>query len=224
MNRILLFIIASLYVCTTFAESTIAIDCNLEGAIVHIDGVYKGECPLEAVVRAGDHDISIANKTDNQISYRFKKHIKIGDKVTQRVFAKLVAEYAERDWRRIEKHGSIDEIKGFLKKYPQSKFENLVIAKIARLEKGKKLYFDGTKNVPNCATCHGDDAIGNVGLGVKPIAGKKVDYIKDQLNDYAKWKRNDRGMFVMGTIAGELTITQRNNLAIYINSLPVKSK
>ncbi len=71
----------------------------------------------------------------------------------------------------------------------------------ANLENGKNIYFNGKGDVPACASCHGQEGLGDDAMGTPRLAGQSFTYIRKQLHDYASDKRMDTTMFVMNANA-----------------------
>jgi len=96
--------------------------------------------------------------------------------------------------------------------------EGAVTANVAN---GKKIYENGKgDNVPACATCHGDNAMGMDAMGSPRLANIGYVYIVKQLTDFAEDKRKDLTMDQMNGIAKGLTEQDRRDLAAYENSFP----
>ncbi len=87
--------ISFMEVNTAFAISGFKIRCNIDGAEVHIDNKFKGECPLTAKIRAGKHKIIIRKELDDGSFYYYEKIAKIGEDVTQEINAELKRVYTE---------------------------------------------------------------------------------------------------------------------------------
>lgn len=97
----------------------------------------------------------------------------------------------------------------------------------ASVANGKKIYENGkevanneAKSVAACATCHGENAMGNDDMGSPKLANVGYTYIVKQLTDYAEGKRIDKTMGVMNDIAKGLTEQDRRDLAAFENSQP----
>ncbi len=67
----------------------IACDGANVGAEIHINGDFKGECPLDAEVAAGQVEITAVKKVDAQRERRFSTRFGIGDGVVKRVEVQL---------------------------------------------------------------------------------------------------------------------------------------
>ncbi|ADE12882.1 cytochrome c class I [Sideroxydans lithotrophicus ES-1] len=91
---------------------------------------------------------------------------------------------------------------------------------------GKNIYengkpgVNGQPDVPACAVCHGDKAMGNDGMGAPRLANIGYVYIVKQLTNFAEDKRMDVTMMQMNGIAKSLTEQDRRDLAAYENSFP----
>ncbi|MGA8864507.1 MAG: c-type cytochrome [Gallionella sp.] len=87
---------------------------------------------------------------------------------------------------------------------------------------GKKIFENGKgDNVPACATCHGDKAMGNDAMGSPRLANIGYVYIVKQLHNFAEDKRTDLTMQQMNGIAKGLTDQDMRDLASYEDSFPL---
>ena len=87
---------------------------------------------------------------------------------------------------------------------------------------GKNIFENGKgDNVPACATCHGDKAMGNDSMGSPRLANIGYVYIVKQLNNFAEDKRKDLTMFQMNDIAKALTPQDMRDLASYEDTFPL---
>lgn len=87
------------------------------------------------------------------------------------------------------------------------------------VENGKNIYMNGKGDVPACSSCHGQEALGDDALGTPRLAGQGRTFLVKQLEDYATDKRMDTTMFVMNTNAKGLSVQDRKDVAVYVNSL-----
>jgi cytochrome c553 len=86
---------------------------------------------------------------------------------------------------------------------------------------GKNIYENGKgDNVPACATCHGDLAMGNDAMGSPRLANIGYVYIVKQLTNFSKDQRQDLTMMQMNDISKGLTEQDMRDLAAYENSFP----
>jgi cytochrome c553 len=91
----------------------------------------------------------------------------------------------------------------------------------ANVTNGKNIYENGKgDNVPACATCHGDKAMGMDAMGAPRLANIGYVYIVKQLTNFAEDKRKDLTMDQMNGIAKGLTEQDRRDLAAYEDSFP----
>ena len=91
----------------------------------------------------------------------------------------------------------------------------------ANVTNGKNIYENGKgDNVPACATCHGDKAMGMDAMGTPRLANVGYVYIVKQLTNFAEDKRQDLTMQQMNGIAKGLTAQDIRDLAAYENSFP----
>jgi cytochrome c553 len=89
---------------------------------------------------------------------------------------------------------------------------------------GKKIFENGKgDNVPACATCHGDKAMGNDDMGTPRLANIGYVYIVKQLHNFAEDKRKDLTMDQMNGIAKGLTDQDMRDLASYEDSFPLNN-
>lgn len=74
-------------------SSTLRIACKGKdvGAEVTIDGQFKGECPLEAQVRAGTVKLRLVKKVDSLRERVFEQEIRLGDDVVKQIDVALSA-------------------------------------------------------------------------------------------------------------------------------------
>jgi cytochrome c553 len=93
----------------------------------------------------------------------------------------------------------------------------------ANITNGKKIYENGKgDNVPACATCHGENAMGMDAMGSPRLANVGYTYIVKQLTNFAEDKRQDLTMQQMNGIAKGLTEQDRRDLAAYEDSISAK--
>jgi cytochrome c553 len=87
---------------------------------------------------------------------------------------------------------------------------------------GKKIFENGKgDNVPACATCHGDKAMGNDDMGTPRLANIGFVYIVKQLHNFKDDQRKDMTMFQMNDIAKGLTDQDMRDLASYEDTFPL---
>ncbi len=79
----------------------------------------------------------------------------------------------------------------------------------------------GTDAVPACATCHGEQGLGDADFGAPMIAGLDAGYIGRVLTAYADGTRVG---YTMNGIAAELTSNQIGALAAHYAALPPRGK
>ena len=84
---------------------------------------------------------------------------------------------------------------------------------------GKNIFFNGKGDVPACSSCHGQDGMGDDGMGTPRLAGQFYVFLRKQLEDFATDKRTDTTMFVMNANAKGLTSKDREDVATYLESL-----
>ncbi len=84
---------------------------------------------------------------------------------------------------------------------------------------GRRLYFNGRRAIPACATCHGTDA--PVLAGAPRLLGQHGAYLAKQLQDFRRGaRRNDAGG-VMHRIAKALAEPEVRALAAFLSAQPV---
>lgn len=88
----------------------------------------------------------------------------------------------------------------------------------ARAAAGKTLFHEGLpgKNVPACATCHGEIAQGNETF--PRLAGQHADYVIKQLVVFQRTDQRPDGA-IMKVFAHELSADDIRNVATYVQSL-----
>jgi cytochrome c553 len=91
------------------------------------------------------------------------------------------------------------------------------------VDKGKKIFAEGvpSADVPPCASCHGDDAMGN---GAFPrLAGQLSDYVSSKLTNWDKERgqdpKNPDNSAIMEPIAHGLNEAQIKAVAAYVSYL-----
>jgi cytochrome c553 len=77
----------------------------------------------------------------------------------------------------------------------------------------------GLPNVPRCTVCHGEDGAGLTGIGPR-LAGASKDYLVGQLTNFRSGTRKNP---IMGSIAGDLTPAQVDDLADYYSTVSTPS-
>jgi cytochrome c553 len=91
----------------------------------------------------------------------------------------------------------------------------------ARVAAGKAIYTAGLpgKNVPACFACHG--ATGQGTDAFPRLAGQHADYVVKQLGVFQRTNDRPEGS-IMKTVAHELSPDDIENLAAYVQSMPVR--
>lgn len=90
---------------------------------------------------------------------------------------------------------------------------------------GKTIFTQGKGDVPACASCHGENALGNDAMGAPRLANIGYVYIVKQLTDLAADKRTPSGMgAVMNGFAKALSEQDRRDVASYVDTLPRKNE
>lgn len=121
-----------------------------------------------------------------------------------------------------------------------------------QIESGEKLVTSGRMNLPACTSCHGANGEGDTSAAIPRLAGLNAQYIKKQLEDFARdpvktrvniepiardytktprtysdltvFTPGTRRHKVMNEIAQELTATEAEDIALYYSSLSFKAE
>ncbi len=90
----------------------------------------------------------------------------------------------------------------------------------SRLSAGEAIFTGGipAKSIPACATCHGPKGQGNEQF--PRLAGQHADYVVKQLNVFQRTDERPEGA-VMKVVAHELSPTDIENVAAYVQSIPL---
>ena len=80
----------------------VACDGDDVGAEVSIDGVFKGECPVDMTVRAGTLKLRMVKKLGTTHERVFEQEIRMGDGTVKKIEARLGSEILTAEGRRIE--------------------------------------------------------------------------------------------------------------------------
>ena len=83
---------------------------------------------------------------------------------------------------------------------------------------GAAIALHGVGTVPACATCHGAQGQGNPLIGAPHLAGEGIDYLAEQLANFAAGRRINP---IMQPIAAGLTPDQREAVTAFFAALPV---
>lgn len=83
-----------------------------------------------------------------------------------------------------------------------------------------KLITEGTDTVPACASCHGENGLGNADIGSPMIAGMNAEYLAATLHAFADGSRVGD---TMNGIAAALTAEQITALSAFYAGLPAKA-
>lgn len=90
---------------------------------------------------------------------------------------------------------------------------------------GKTIFTQGKGDVPACASCHGENALGVDAMGSPRLANIGYVYIVKQLTDLAADKRTPSGLgAVMNGFAKALSEQDRRDVAAYLDTLPRKNE
>lgn len=84
---------------------------------------------------------------------------------------------------------------------------------LAWVERGRKLFYQGDKNVPACAVCHADK-----NSPAPWLHGQHRAYIEKQLLDFRDGNRRDFVFGKMPSIAANLTSFDREAIALFVES------
>ena len=87
------------------------------------------------------------------------------------------------------------------------------------IEAGKKIFEDGVPeaNVPACAACHGPEAKG--GGEIPRLAGQLYPFTVKELANWSKERTGSEASTIMRTVAGNMTKSQIEAVAAYVNHL-----
>ncbi|MBI3901357.1 MAG: c-type cytochrome [Nitrosomonadales bacterium] len=84
---------------------------------------------------------------------------------------------------------------------------------------GQKIFNEGKGDASACMGCHGEQGLGNDGMGAPRLANIGTAYIIKQLNDLANDRRVPAGMgAVMPGFAKALTEQDRHDVAVFLNT------
>lgn len=88
----------------------------------------------------------------------------------------------------------------------------------ARVAAGKTIFHEGVpgKNIPACATCHGQSGQGNDTF--PRLAGQHADYVAKQLEVFQRTNQRPEGA-IMTTVAHELSKDEILNAAAYVQQM-----
>lgn len=84
---------------------------------------------------------------------------------------------------------------------------------------GQKIYEEGIPgaNIPACAACHGPEGKG--GGQIPSLAGQLYPYVQKTLANWSEERSHTDATAIMKTIAGNMTKTQIEAIAAYVNHL-----
>jgi thiosulfate dehydrogenase len=94
-------------------------------------------------------------------------------------------------------------------------------ATAADADAGARIAAEGTEMVPSCASCHGEDGLGDADMAAPMIAGLEAGYILHALKGYADGTRNGP---TMSAIAPDLTADEMADVAAHYAAAPVSAK
>lgn len=90
---------------------------------------------------------------------------------------------------------------------------------------GQKIFTEGKGDAAACQGCHGENGLGNDGMGAPRLQNIGTYYIIKQLNDMANDKRVPDGAgAVMPGFAKALSEDDRHDVAVYLNTLDYTSE
>ncbi len=86
---------------------------------------------------------------------------------------------------------------------------------------GWRLYLDGDpeRGLAACGKCHGPDGRGG-GLAAPRLAGQTAEYVAGELHAWRESRRRNDPQDQMGAIARQLTPSEIESLASYVEALP----
>lgn len=97
----------------------------------------------------------------------------------------------------------------------------------ANVTNGKNIFNNGKADagVAPCASCHGENALGNDGMGTPRLANLGYAYVVKQLTDFAGDKRTGAGVgVVMNGFAKSLSDQEKRDVSAYVNTLAKASE
>lgn len=115
-----------------------------------------------------------------------------------------------------------EQINGLAAYYSSQRLKPLPIESApARVAAGKAIFHEGVpgKNIPACATCHGQSGEGKDSF--PRLAGQHADYVAKQLNIFQRTNQRPEGA-VMTTIAHELSPDEILNTAAYVQQVTMQ--
>ena len=91
---------------------------------------------------------------------------------------------------------------------------------IPRNDVAHRLYTSGdpARNLPACASCHGDGGKGAAGVG-PVIGGQGHRYLEQQMQDWRNGSRNNSAGGIMNRLTAPLTDTEIEALARYVSEM-----
>jgi cytochrome c553 len=118
----------------------------------------------------------------------------------------------------ISKHLTDDQIKGLAAYYAKQKPPVLPSGDTSLASSGKEIFEHGVagKNIPACASCHGDHGQGNDQF--PRLAGQHSDYVQKQLMVFQRTDQRPGGA-IMKPIAHDLTPTDIKAVAAYVQGI-----
>lgn len=144
-----LFVLPPLLLLGCFKEPSVAlrVDCgsdNNQGARVTINGEFKGECPVDMMVRDGELLVEARlNKED--LSYRYgKTKLQLAENSMKKISLNMETQYPEPYWYRRAK--DIGGMEDYLKEMPQGEHAGEIAVKL------EQAYFDGATGIPSMHT------------------------------------------------------------------------
>jgi len=84
---------------------------------------------------------------------------------------------------------------------------------------GSKIYTGGTNGVMACTGCHGPKGAGLVAAGFPQVAGQKIQYVINQLNNFKSGARNNDASGMMTSVAAAMNDEQIVAVANYLSGL-----
>jgi cytochrome c553 len=115
-----------------------------------------------------------------------------------------------------------DQIKGLADYYAaQPSASPASTSNAAVVARGRTIFEQGVpnKSVPACSSCHGNQAQGNEQF--PRLAHQHADYLVKQLNVFQRTDERPEGS-IMKTVAHELTAQNMEDVAAYLQELPVQ--
>ncbi len=148
------------------ASSLLRVNCDDadNGAEIYVNGVFKGECPLDLKVNAGMLKLRLLKKIDAKREQVFEQEIRMGDDVVKKVEAKLSEPRLNADAQKTEDQRlAVERIKD----------QKREAARQQQLAEERRA--DAAKLAEERAAAEAGDAVAMLAIGDRYRYGKGVD-------------------------------------------------